>query len=278
MRKTRLFYSDNSALTDWTISVGDYKTGTVTFSFDPAQDYIYIGNVAPFNHFYLKMGTPVNALVATISMEYWDGSSWQSVIETIDETNGLAQSGFITWVPNKNYAWQKSNTNQDGQTITGLTSIQIYDLYWARIKIAGSVTASLQLKWIGQKFSDDNDLGAEYPDVVRSATKTAFESGKTDYEEQAIRAAEVVVADLIKENIVWSKNQVLDRESFKLPSVCKVAEIIYNAFGDDYLDQKQQSRNEYQSRFKKVLFDVDRNQDGQLSIGEMGTRMGFATR
>lgn len=278
MRKTRLFYSDNGSLTDWTISVGDYKNGTVTFSFDPAQDYIYIGNNAPFNHFYLKMGSTVNASNATISIEYWDGNNWHEVIETMDETEGFSQSGFITWVPDKNSAWQRSNTNQDGQQITGLTSLQIYDLYWARVKVAGTVDPSLEIKWLGQKFSDDNDLGAEYPDLVRSATKTAFEAGKTDYEEQAIRAAEVIVQDLIKHNIIWSKNQVLDRDEFKLASVCKTAEIIYNAFGDDYLDQKQQSRQEYDSRFKKLIFSVDRNEDGQLSVGEMQARMGFMTR
>lgn len=278
MRKTRLFYSDNGSLTDWTISVGDYKSGTVTFSFNPAQDYIYIGNNAPFNHFYLKMGSTVNASNATITIEYWDGNSWQEVIETIDETEGFSQSGFISWVPDKNSVWHRSNTNQDGQSITGLTSLSIYDLYWARIKVTGTVDASLEIKWLGQKFSDDNDLGAEYPDLVRSATKTAFEAGKTDYEEQAIRASEVIIQDLIKHNIIWSKNQVLDREEFKLASVCKTAEIIYNAFGDDYLDQKQQSRQEYDSRFKKLIFSVDRNEDGQLSVGEMQSRMGFVTR
>jgi hypothetical protein len=278
MRKTRLFYSDNGNLTDWTIPVGDYKTGVITVSFDPAQDYIYVGNVAPFNHFFFKLGSTANASTATIDMQYWTGAGWQSSIETIDETEGFKKSGFITWIPNRNHGWIRANTNQDGIQVEGLTSIQIYDLYWARIRVSGVVDTGIQIKWLGQKFSDDNDLGSEYPDVVRTATKTAFEAGKTDYEEQAIRAAEVIIADLIKENIIWSKNQVLDRDSFKLPSVCKVAEIIYNAFGDDYQDQKTQSRQEYQSRFKKSLFDVDRNQDGILSIGEMATRMGFATR
>lgn len=278
MQKTRIFYSDNGALTDWSISVGSYKTGAVTVNFNPAEDYIYIGNIAPFNHFYLKMGSTINADVATISIEYWDGDTWHEVIETIDETEGLAKSGFISWVPDKDSVWHRSNTNQNGQVITGLTSIKIYDLFWARIKISGAVDSGIELKWLGQKFSDDNDLGSEYPDLVRSATKVAFEAGKTDYEEQAVRAAEVIVSDLIKENIIWSKNQILDKDAFKLCSVNKIAEIIYNAFGDDYLDQKTQARQEYQSRFKKVIFAVDLNEDGQLSVYEAKARMGFASR
>lgn len=278
MRKTRLFYSDNGTLSDWTISLGDYKSGTTVASIVPAEDYLYVGAVAPFNHLYLKLGTIVNALSGSISIEYWDGNSWHEVIETIDETSGLAQSGFVTWVPDRQSVWHRSNTNLDGQAITGLTSLQIYDLYWARLKFTGTFTPAIDFSWAGQKFSDDNDLGSEFPDLVRSATKTAFEAGKTNYEEQAVRAAELIVQDMIKENIIWSKNQILSRDEFKLMSVSKVAEMIFNAFGDDYLDQKTAARNEYQSRFKKVIFSIDRNQDGALSVGEQQFRQGFMTR
>lgn len=278
MRKTRLFFSDNGSLIDWTVSLGDYKSGAVSASIVPAQDYFYVGSVAPFNHLYFKLGSTVNASSGTISIEYWDGNSWSEVIETMDETSGFTQSGFITWVPDRQSSWIRSNTNLDGQAITGLTSLQIYDLYWARLKFTGTFDAGIQFAWAGQKFSDDNDLGAEFPDLVRATAKTAFEAGKTSYEEQAVRAAEVIVQDLIKENIIWNKNQILDREEFKLMSVSKVAEIIYNAFGDDYLDQKQAARNEYQSRFKKVIYSVDKNSNATLEIGEQKFRQGYMTR
>lgn len=277
MRKTRIFYSDNGTLSDLSDTLGDYKAGAITLDINPSQDYLYIGNVAPFNHFFVKMGNPVNNEVGFIKVEYWTGTGWVEAIETIDLTQGFTHSSYISFVPDKNSNWVRQDTHE-ASGIIGLTSIKIYDYYWARLKFTGGFKDHLELKWFGQKFSDDNDLGAEYPDLVRSATKSAFETGKADYEEQAIRAGEVIVQDLIKHNIIWSKNQVLDREEFKLASVCKTAEIIYNAFGDDYLDQKQQSRQEYDSRFKKIIFSVDRNEDGQLSVGEMQSRMGFVTR
>lgn len=278
MNKTRIFFSDNGTLVDWTIPLGNYKVGNVVMDFSPAQDYIFVGNVAPFNHFFLKLGNVVNVLNASIAIEYWDGNSWESVIELFDETEGLAKSGFISWVPNKDAAWDRSNTNYGGQTIPGLTSVNIYDLYWIRISITGAITPSVVISWLGQKFTDDFDLGSEYPELVRNNVISAFETGKTNYEDQHVRAAEIIVHELQKNNIIWTKNQILDREAFKLASVSKVAEIVFNAFGDDYTDQKQRSRQEFDSRMKKVLFMIDLNQDGRLDISEIATKQGFLTR
>ena len=142
----------------------------------------------------------------------------------------------------------------------------------------GSELNGTELSWVGQKFSDDDDLGAEHPDLTLSSVISAYESGKTDWEEQHVRAAELIVRDLIGQKIIYSKNQILERETFMLPSVSKVAEIIYSAFGDDYSDQKAAARGEYKERFSKSIYDVDLNEDGDLSLKEMSFRQGFMKR
>lgn len=78
--------------------------------------------------------------------------------------------------------------------------------------------------------------------------------------------------------MIWSKNQILDRDDFKLACVSKTAEIIYNAFGDDYMDQKVAARNEYSARFKRINFSVDKNSDGALSVYEQKTKVGYFSR
>ena len=90
-------------------------------------------------------------------------------------------------------------------------------------------------------FSNDSDLGSEFPDLVLSATMTAFATGKTSWEEQHVRAAEILIKDLKKVKGIHSSSQILDHNDFRLASVCKVAEIIYTAFGNDYLEQKYDS-------------------------------------
>jgi len=278
MRTTRILYSDNGTLTDLTTELSNFHSGTYTFSgFTAAQDYIYIGNIAPFNHFYLKMGT-ASVSSTTMSVHYWSGNDWQEVVEIEDETSGLTQDGFVTFVPSKNYGWVNADTSGRGQQVTGLTSVTIYDKYWIRISFNNDLTADSIISWVGQKFSNDDDLGSEFPDLVRSSVLTAFQSGKTDWEEQHVRAAEIIVKDLISRNIIYSKNQVLERNSFMLPSVSKVAEIIFNSFGDDYTDQTKNARKEYISRMDKSIYDVDLNNDGELSKKEMKYRQGYLTR
>ena len=275
---TRIFYSNDGTLTDLSTNLSNYHSGTYTFAdFVAAEDYIYIGNIAPFNHFYLKMGT-ASVASSTMSISYWGGNTWTSAVEVIDETSGLTQDGYVTFIPDRNTGWQSGNTNGQGQTVTGLTSVTVYDKYWIRVAFDTDLTDNCIINWIGQKFSNDDDLGSEFPDLNRSAVLTAFESGKTDWEEQHVRAAEIIVKDLVSKQVIFSKGQVLDRDTFMLPSISKVSEIIYNSFGDDYMDQKKESRTEYSLRMNKSIYDVDSNRDGELTINEMSNRQGFMSR
>lgn len=277
MRKTRIFYSDNSVISDLSDTLGDYKTGATTISINSNEDYFYIGNVAPFNHFFIKMGHPVNTEIGSIKVEYWSGTGWTEAIETIDSTSGFAQSGFITFVPDKNSSWIRQDTHEAGG-VAGLQSVKIYDYYWARLKFSGDFKEHIQFKWLGQKFSDDLDLADEFPDLTRANVLAAFGQNKADYEAQAVRAAEIIVNEMISNNIIWTKNQILDRDTFKLMSVSKVAELIFTSFGDDYEDQRKLARQEFGSRFKKSIYNVDRDGDGRLSIADQQSRMGYFTR
>lgn len=278
MRQTRILYSDNGTITDLTSDINNYHAGSFSLNgFSETQDFIYVGNIAPFNHFYLKLGT-ANSTSLTLDVDYWNGNSWVSMVEIIDDTKGLTESGFLTFVPDKNKSWINADTNGTGQQITGLTSVTIYDRYWVRISLSAAPSAGTELSWVGQLFSSDSDLGSEYPELLSSAVLTSFEAGKTSWEEQSVRAAELVVQDLIRAGIIFSKGQILERHSFMLPSVSKVAELAYSNFGDDYADQKTNARNEYKARMDKTIFDVDLNLDGELQVGEMATKQGFMSR
>lgn len=274
MRLSRVIYSDNTVISDFTNNLHNYRSGNSSMSFVASEDYLYIGNVAPFNHFYLKLAT-ANTASTEMTLEYWGGSGWQTVAELTDGTDGLKQDGFVEFVPDRNSGWTRQDSD-DG--VTGLESLTIYNRYWTRIRFSNDLDAPTVLQWLGQKFSDDEDLNAEYPDLIRTNVKTAFETGKTDWEEQHIKAAEIVTQDLIRKNVIYTKNQILERDTYRLASSSLVAYIIYNTFGDDFVDQAKAAKNEYKERMSKSVYDVDLNNDGDLGIAEIGTRQGFMSR
>jgi hypothetical protein len=274
----RFIYSNNGVLTDFSRDVFRYQTGSAVIpDFIAAQDYFYIGALAPFNHFYFKM-LALNLVANELSVSYWDGRVWVNVKNLIDETAGFTKSGFIYFVPDKDKGWLKESTNDKGDQVDGLTSVSIYDMYWIRISSNQNLTANMSFSWIGQKFSDDLDLGAEFPDLNRTTMLQAFGTGKTNWEEQHVKAAEIIIKDLITSEIISLKEQVLLKEEFTLASVQKVAEIIYAAMGDDYIDQKNNAKIEYKERLNKSIYRTDTNENAILDIREHSQRSGFLNR
>jgi len=248
----------------------------------PSEDYIYIGSDLPFNHVYLKFGTTVNSEASTISeVAYWSGNNdWRAAVEVIDETSvagaTFAQDGYISWVTDKDYSWREDDTNRNQQQVDGLTSVNIYDKYWVRIKFSADLTADVILSWSGNLFSNDDDLGSEYPDLVRSAMTTAL--GFSNYEEQSVRAAKIIIKDLIQKSVMIHSSQILDKSDMMLASVSKVAELIYGMLGDDYRDDKVLAQTEYNKRLVTSVPKIDEDGNARVDKDELRIRPGRIIR
>lgn len=237
------------------------------------QDKIFIGSRLPFNHFYAKLAV-LNATPAVMKVRYFS-TAWNDVAELIDETNGFQASGFVTFVPNRNAAWCMMT---ESKQVAGLESTLIYDLYWLEVSFDVDLDVGTALNWIGELFSDDLDLGSEFPDLLKAAVKTAYKTGKTDWEEQHARAAEIIIEDLVSKAVINDGSQILIRTDYKNAAICKVAEIIYNAFGDDYTDQKKSARMEYDKRIDKRIHRVDQNSNGAEEVEERKSSTGWLSR
>jgi hypothetical protein len=274
----RIIYSDGTTLLDLSPELARYKSGTAVIDSFQTTHALYIGQRSPFNHFFVKMGDVANTNPTQMVVHYWDGTVWVPAVDTQDVTSGLSQDGFVEFYPNKNKGWTRETTNFDGDVVTGLEDIVIYDLFWARITFTAILDNDIELRFIGQKFSDDDDLASEYPDLVRSTVLTRFEAGKTSWEEQHVRAAEIIEQDLIQKRVIKDKGQILERDAYRLASVHKVAEMIFGAFGDDYADQKLAARHEYKDRMDKVIYLVDESEDGILDPYETKKQQGWLSR
>jgi hypothetical protein len=273
----RILFSDNGTLKDFTSALNNYASGTKNFNYTVSQDALYIGSKMPFNHVYFKLGA-VNSVSANMSVAYWNSNAWEPVVELMDETNGLTQSGMIKFFPSKQSTWQMSSTNSDGQTVDGLTSIKIYDLYWLKITFDQTLTSTTYLDWVGNIFSNDDDLSAEFPDFAKSSVKTSFKPGKQDWEEQHVKAANILAQDLIDKGIIYETGQILNAEDYRESSVMKCAEIIFRALGDDFSDQRQQAREEYQLRLAKRIHVIDTNADAIEQVIERRQESGWLSR
>lgn len=273
----RIIFSDNGTLSDFSVELDKYKSGTKVMPFVAADDYLFIGSRLPFNHFYFKLSV-LNILPSSMSIDYWSTNGWNSMVELTDETAGLTASGYVTFTPDEEAPWTMANTNGSGQTITGLETVTIYNMFWLRISFSADLSLTTALQWIGNIFSNDDDLYAEFPDFSKADNLTSFQSGKTDWQEQAVVAANVIIQDLIDDRIIDDGSQILIKEDFRLPSVAKVAEIIFRAFGDDYIDDRKEVREEYKQRMKKRVPRIDKNKNGKEEVFERSSTSGWLSR
>lgn len=257
----RVFYSDNGNIRDLTVNLNKYNDTESVFDYKTSEDAIYVGARLPFNQLFLKV-VEKNSMSSNMYVEVWTGTKWEFVNEVIDETGALSSSGYVTFYPDRDDGWVLTSTSDEGQTVTGLESVKVYDRYWIKITFDSDLSSGVSLSWVGNVFSDDSDLYAEYPDLMKENVLNSFKSGKAGWEEQHVRAAYMIEQDLIINRAMIAPEQILEREDYRLASVQKVAEIIFNAFGDDFTDNKQKAREEYQRRLSSPMKKIDKNANG----------------
>lgn len=276
--KNRILINSGSALTDLSTNLNDYFANTSVVNLTTSAA-IYIGQTYPFNHLYFKTSV-VNTTGATFTVKLWDGDSWTAVAELIDETSAFTKSGYMTWTPDKNESWIMDDTvdSAGNEQITGLGDIKIYDRYWIQITTDTSIDNTTALQWAGNLFATDNDIKAEYPELLRSTYLAAWESGKTTWEEQRVKASEILLNDLITKRIIKNSAQVLDRYVFVPALVSLASELIFSGLGDDYEDQRALAFRKYRERIKLDIYNKDENNNARLDPKETRSRQGMLKR
>lgn len=270
MQDTRVIYNS----IDMSHKLTNFRYGTQAFAY-VAGGYLYIGSIAPFNNLWFELGT-VNSNTTTVpTVKMWWAGAWHEAVDVVDATNAMANSGRITWNTDRLKAWDCEQTTED---VSGLTSFKIYWKYWARIDWSVSFSAGTTLKYVGQKFSVDDTLYSFYPDLSLSDIKTGFESGKTSWDEQHFMAVEHIERDLVKRSLIQSKSQLLDWHLFQDAACHKVAEIVYQAFGQPYSEQLVRAAQAYNAALDIKYFAVDQDANGRLDPGERGISTIFGTR
>jgi hypothetical protein len=277
----RVIFNDNGTLRDLSVALNNVFSGSEVVAIVAAEDKMYFGAPLPFNHRYFMVPV-VNDQASVVSVDIWNGTEWVAAVDVIDQTKNssghtLSRSGIISWAIDRQKSWGMEDTTEN-MTGSGLTTLKLYNLYWVRFSFSGNLKATTALKYVGHKFSEDNDLKGYYPDLLRTNVKAGFEAGKTDWDEQHVIAAEEIIRDLIKKQEIINANQILDWSVFTDAATHKVAEIAYTAFGADYEDRRETAYENYKDALDKVTFPVDKNQNGHREPEEAKPAFGRLVR
>ncbi len=263
----RIIFEDDTTLNDLSNSLSDFLADTETIPMVLTDDYLYLGSEHPFNHRWFEVST-VNDQASVMSVEVYSNSGWNAAVDVQDDTavSGVtwARPGIISWHIDDTKGWTKVG---DSSSIDELSTTKIFNMYWVRFTVSANLNASSALKYVGFKFANDTDLDARYPNLNKSATKTAFKAGKTTWDDQHFYAAEDLIDYMKRKQIIWTPDQLLEWRIFKNPAIHKVAEIIMKPFGD-YADDRKDARSDFIEAMDFRQYKVDQNEDATLQSSE----------
>lgn len=261
----RVVQKDNLVLTDLSSVLSDLNGSGAAFSIVAAEDALYIGSDHPFNHrfFSVKPGA-ANSVAGSVTVDIWSGTAWNPAVDVQDFTKDggapFAKSGLILFAPDRLKGWGVADSTE---RVTGLTTLKIYNCYWARLNFSAAFVMTLD--YLGHKFSKDSDFNLYYGDLNRPKVREAFfENPTPSWDKVHCAAAEEVIRDLRARKIIWSPNQILDPDQFTDCATHKAAEIIYSPGNLGEEEKAASAAKRYREACDKMVFNVDTDRDGRL--------------
>ena len=229
--------------------LSDFLIDEVPFAFD-GINYLHIGYKKPFNDIYIELHTPVNS--APNNFEYYDGSTWNT-LETIDETKGFAQSGFIFFTKPSDWA---------AVDVNGLSKFYI--------RVLKGNTETVTINGINTVFSNDNDLSEVYRKInsFKEQNDVSFiahhQAARKDIIQLIRNGRKTKTTDEgIADVIVWD---LLKRDQLRRASTYLALSSIFFNVSDSSDGKFYQLATDYRKQAQKAvevyLLDIDKNDDG----------------
>lgn len=223
-------------------------------------DFLYVGFPGKFasRHFAF---TTANTNTTTLTVEYWDGDSWETVKDLVDETQGFTQDGFCSWI------------NQDDWKTTTVAPINDVELYYVRFSVSADLSAGTSLQSVLNLYSDDSLLRRYYPELV-SDTRY-LPPGRTNFLEQHLAAKDRVVLRLKQRRVIDDESQIVDINEVSIAAMYAAVLIILS-----YIDQDEEVLARTRANFEREIDDlsksIDANKDGIVTDNERQD-MGFGS-
>lgn len=258
----RVILKDNAAFTDISVVVSDPYAGEQALALVAAEDALYVGSDMPFNHRFFMLSEK-NVIAGSVAVSIFNGTEFVACEDVQDFTKldgaPFARSGIIRWELPADQGWGRVAKASD---ITELAGVNSKAAFWA--KLTFSAAFAFGLKYVGFRFARDADLNTYYKALLAPKMMQTVNGGlpMQDYDAYHVLAAEEIIRDLRKIEVVRSCNNVLVPERFTDAACHKLAEMAYSSVQNQ--DRLEFAQAKYREAMGKMVFDVDQNGNGRL--------------
>ena len=243
-------------------------------------DYLYIGQHYAFNNFFVEMTTP-NVVPSVLSIEYWDGRQWRAAVDILDGSSlagaTLGKTGVVQFSPDTQYSWTRVNDTSEEDATFGLETVNIYNMFWLRLKVSVNLTAGTNIEHLSYAFTNDRMLKSIDPEIDQYLTAWGG-VGKTNWIEQIRLGSQHVIIDLKARSMVLSNAQILRFDDVSLAAAYRTLLQIYAPFGEGFKDKRAFAQAQYTAAMDVKNFSFDRNNDAELSLPELNQTTGKLVR
>jgi hypothetical protein len=260
----RLWRRNGSTFTD--LSLDNQDDAVTTLADLSTSEYLYMATLFPFNNFFVWMEV-MNAIAATMSLEYYDGSAWRAAVEVLDGTKGLTRSGGVQFTPNKLYALHRVHDTTQSNAPEELAGLTVYNSYWFRVKFSANLSGTAAFKRIGYAFTMSQELKKH--DIDIDAHMGAFFDGKADWIPEIMTASEIVASDLKAQDQVLDRGQILVIEDVALACAYKALSLIYFSLGKSQDEKRRSVDSKYEKAMNKRYLSLDQNANAGLDEDEI---------
>lgn len=265
----KVHWFNGATTTDVSFFMLNYGRDPMVMHMHP-NHYLYFGRVKPFNALYVEMAHNSN-VNTTMTLQYYNGSSWVSVVDLVDETLCFQRSGFIQF---------DKPDNWELQVVNGFAQ------YYVRISVAAEISNNTSFQGMNIVFSDDYDLEAVYPGITnyKASTETSFILRHENSRNLIVQ--EIRNRGLRKRPSISSKYEnitawdFLEAEEVRQWSIYLTLQNIFSSLQskeDGLYRQKTEEYAELAEMFKAAFYiSLDRDDDGILddmeSAADISTR------
>lgn len=264
--KLDVIFSDNGVFSDKSNNLLDYSRGFEDFSYISSEDFIFIGFYKPINTVYVEMNA-VSPDSESITLEYFNGSSYVGCEGLYDDTDGFTRSGFLRW--------NRGQSEESEAVVDGSTK------YWYRLSLSGDT--SFSIKGLNIVFSDDQDIKREVFEIDKFLPKN-----ETSHILTHVAARDEIIQRLNNsgrakhvgnEKYDITSFDLLDVSQVKLASTKLAIAKIYHAASDEVDDSYYQKYEAYKSEadgiIQNMYIDTDIDDDGVSDIGEKRIKLNY---
>jgi hypothetical protein len=253
---------DGAAYENHTSAAADPTLDTFRAELDIGK-FLYVGYDKVISALYLHVTSTLNTTDGIMKVEYWNGTAWTE-LTAVDQTQYLKRSGVINW---------QAPTDAAESIVNGITKC------WVRLSGNVTTSAAVTFSYVGLLFSDDLDVGLEYPSVLKECF---YPTGHSDYVIYHVSAKNYIMSELARRGYTKTVNgvvqpitqwDVLDIYELRQASLYYAMSQIFFNLSDNSSDNYWQKYLEYKSKFDDAfnlgVLRIDQDNDGVVDPTEV---------